>query len=127
MGYFELILISGLMWLVQIVFTLQQQKHIRSTLAKVQSSYSSGYLGTGVTRSKLNFGPGVLLIVVLDEYDAILDFQVLSGLTVFTRFKKLNQHINKKVDDICFNKREKKIQAAFEQAINQIDLVKQAT
>lgn len=127
MDYFKLILIFGLMWLVQIAFTMKQQKHIRSTLSVTKNSYSSGYLGTGITRSKFNFGPGVLLIIVMNNDDTVVEFKVLKGFSVFSRFKSLNKFKNKHFSFIEFKKNEKKIQEAYLQAIDQINLAKQAT
>lgn len=123
MGYLELILAFGVMWMVQIIFALRQQKHIRETLASIKRTYNSGYAGTGLTRSKFNIGPGVLVIVVVDDNDVVKDYRVLTGLTVFARFKQKTTFIGQKLQELEFKKSEYKISKANLQAVEQIRLI----
>jgi glucitol operon activator protein len=73
-------------WLLQILLTLIQMKHYRTTVREM-SKRSSGYLGVGVHKQRL--GIGSVVILVSDVKGIIIDGKILSGVTVFARFKPL--------------------------------------
>lgn len=74
-------------WLLQILLTSIQMKHYRTTVREM-SKRSSGYLGVGVHKQKL--GIGIVIILVSDVNGIIIEGKVLSGVTVFARFKSLD-------------------------------------
>jgi len=84
-------------WLLQLALTWVQMKHYQNTI-RAMSNRSSGFLGTGVKKSKL--GIGNVVIIVCDQQGVVQDSQIMSGVTVFVRFKKFDQIIGYPIDRI---------------------------
>ncbi len=124
MGYTELILIFAAFWMVQVVFTLKQRKHMQQTMNEVQSMHQSGYLGVGVSRAKFNMGPGVVMILVVDENNKIATIRILKGISVFAKFKQRTDYDGKDVYEVEFSKKDKILRKAFQVALEQIEMVK---
>lgn len=55
------------------------------------SDRASGYLGVGVEKKR--FGKGSVLIVVVEDTGTVVDCQLMSGVTVFSEFKKCKRFI----------------------------------
>lgn len=101
------------LWLLQIYLSTLQMKHYKKTV-QVMSRRDSGYLGVGVEKKKL--GSGTVLILVTNTEGIVEECQVMSGVTVFIKFKKCKrftgEHISMLHDD--------KWSVALEMAIEKI-------
>ena len=81
-------------WLLQLFFSYVQHKDYQRVINE-NKRRQSGYLGVGIAKTKFNLGRGTILILVTDQQRTILDFQEMSGITVFSRFKRRDQYIGK--------------------------------
>ncbi|MRH41518.1 hypothetical protein GH741_02375 [Aquibacillus halophilus] len=104
-------------WLLQIFLTQVQLKHYRDTI-KLMSKRASGYLGAGVEKRKL--GVGKVVIIVCDEDGVIVDSQLMSGVTVFVRFKTFHEIIGNSIYQIENNKELEDLRVPISMAITNI-------
>lgn len=88
------------LWLLQIYLSTLQMKHYKATVQDM-SRRDSGYLGVGVEKKKL--GSGTVIILVTNTEGIVEECRVMSGVTVFIKFKKckrfIGEHILKLQDD----------------------------
>lgn len=88
------------LWLLQIYLSTLQMKHYKATVQDM-SRRDSGYLGVGVEKKKL--GSGTVIILVTDTEGIVEECRVMSGVTVFIKFKKckrfIGEHISMLHDD----------------------------
>ncbi|MER2106605.1 MAG: transcriptional regulator GutM [Solibacillus sp.] len=90
--WWVLFLIFIFLWMMQVWLTTRQVKHYRQTV-QVMSDREAGYLGVGVEKKR--FGKGTVMIVVSDELGTVIDCELMSGVTVFSKFKKCKRFIGK--------------------------------
>ncbi len=104
------------LWLLQIYLTMRQMKHYRATI-QTMSKRESGYLGVGVEKKKL--GSGTVLILVTNEKGIVEECKVMSGVTVFAKFKNckrfIGRHISSLQDDEWANPLEMAVQKIKQQ------------
>ncbi len=124
MDYGRLILVFAVLWIVQVILTLRQRKHMQQVLSEVKNSHKEGFLGVGIARSRFNFGPGLVLILVVDNQEIIKSAHVLRGISIFAKFKQETDYDGLNVGAIEFDKRNRAMKKAFETAIDQIEMVK---
>lgn len=88
------------LWLLQIYLSTLQMKHYKATVQEM-SKRDSGYLGVGVEKKKL--GSGTVLILVTNTEGIVEECRVMSGVTVFIKFKNckrfIGEHISMIQDD----------------------------
>ncbi|MEK5036543.1 transcriptional regulator GutM [Sporosarcina sp. FSL K6-3457] len=88
------------LWLLQIYLSTLQMKHYKATVQDM-SRRDSGYLGVGVEKKKL--GSGTVIILVTNTEGIVEDCRVMSGVTVFIKFKEckrfIGEHISMLQDD----------------------------
>jgi glucitol operon activator protein len=105
------------LWLLQLLMTMIQVKHYRQTIQDM-SKRVSGYLGVGVQKRK--FGLGTILILVTDLEGIIIDCRIMSGVTVFARFRNCKRFT--KGDIFHIFDQDIKYQEPLEMAIEKIKL-----
>ncbi|MDC3424567.1 transcriptional regulator GutM [Aquibacillus sp. 3ASR75-11] len=105
-------------WLLQIILTQVQVKHYRDTIKRM-SKRASGYLGAGVEKRKL--GVGKVVIIVCDEDGTIVDSQLMSGVTVFARFKTFNEIIGESIYHLQDKAELEDLQVPISMAIKNIE------
>ncbi|MDQ1004434.1 glucitol operon activator protein [Neobacillus niacini] len=103
------------LWLIQLLMTMIQVKHYRQTIRDM-SKRGSGYLGVGVQKRK--FGLGTVLIIVTNLEGIIIDCRIMSGVTVFSRFRNCKRFTNCDIFHIL--DQDIKYQAPLEMAIEKI-------
>jgi glucitol operon activator protein len=103
------------LWLLQLLMTMMQVKHYRKTIQDM-SKRVSGYLGVGVQKRKL--GIGTILILVTDLDGTIIDCRIMSGVTVFSRFRNCKRFINRTIFNVL--DQDNKEQIPLEMAIEKI-------
>ena len=83
----------------------------------------------GVGNAKARFGEGVILILVVDENDAVKRALRMRGITVFARFREAPELVGMKIDELRDEGREGPYEAATmlaaRRAIEQIDRIKE--
>ncbi|WP_162142471.1 transcriptional regulator GutM [Aneurinibacillus terranovensis] len=75
-------------WLLQYAFTLIQIRHYRSAMKELVDQYrglDGFHLFSGISRKAL--GSGAIVLLIVDDDYRIHNCKVLSGISVFTRFK----------------------------------------
>ncbi|MBL1229355.1 transcriptional regulator [Enterococcus sp. BWB1-3] len=117
--YLNLIVLLVSCWLLQLFFSYIQHKNYQKVIN--ENKYrQSGYLGVGIAKTKFNLGKGSILILVTDDAGTILDFQEMSGFTVFSRFKKKETYIGKNAEGLLNEITNKQRLRAYEQALGLI-------
>lgn len=116
----------GFVLFLIVIIILQQGIHLLNNRIYVKEYKSliaenkQGYLGVGVYQPKL--GVGSVCLLVIDRQDKIQDCRLIKGLSVFAKFHKYNTVINCSIDSdkILYDKNNKAIKAAIEQAKKQV-------
>ncbi|MGB9680505.1 MAG: transcriptional regulator GutM [Thermoanaerobacteraceae bacterium] len=118
MNFRALLLIIAGMWILQSILTYFQIKNyyvISNELSK------KGNLVVGTKKGYLS--SGCIIIMAVDSDYKVVDCMILSGITVLSRFHRVDKIINKNLFDKnnikLFNKSEK---IAFKKAIDNISL-----
>lgn len=122
MDYTKLIIAFAILWFVQGYLGILQNKSMSKKLATLQREFTSGYLGVGIKKAKWNLGRGFFIILVIDEQGKILDFEVLSGFTVISRFRKDDKYTGLTLKEARSNIKQKNMLAAFDEALSRINL-----
>ncbi|GAA4712188.1 transcriptional regulator GutM [Brevibacillus fulvus] len=97
-------------WLLQILLSVLQMKHYQKTVARL-SNRPSGYLGVGVEKKRL--GIGTVMVIVTDTDGTIVDCEVMSGVTVFSRFRKCKRFIGADLFQLTLTSEEQKYLPSF--------------
>lgn len=95
-SFFILLFITA--WITQIFFTYRQNKHYGQTVREMSSRYDSGYLGVGVVKKRL--GIGSVVILVADVKGEVVNAEELTGVTVFSRFKKTSELVGRTIEQL---------------------------
>jgi len=96
-GYLILFLVGA--WVVQIIFTIVQNKHFSQTVRELTNKHSPGYLGIGVKKQR--FGTGSVVILVSNLKGKIVEAKEMTGVTVFSRFRSMPNFIGKDVEQLA--------------------------
>lgn len=80
---------------------------------------TDGHLGVGISKSKFNLGPGVILILTTSTEGKVSNYYVMNGISTFSRFKNREKNINQVPSELLI--KNKKEQNAFNQALNLIN------
>lgn len=86
------LLLLAAMWAMQIAAAWVQMRYYRDTVRRTAQQWHSGYLGVGTFKRRL--GPGAVAIVVIDSAEegaVVREALSMSGLSVFARFKPLDE------------------------------------
>jgi glucitol operon activator protein len=82
------LLLLALMWALQVVTSWQQLRYYRGIVQRTAKEWDSGFLGTSSFKARL--GRGAIAIVVIDDDAHVRKVLSMSGLSVFARFKALD-------------------------------------
>lgn len=118
--YAGIIILLVLCWFIQIGFSYYQHKSYQEALNQIKKR-NDGYLGVGIAKAKFKMGRGVISLLVTDAQGTILDYQEMSGFTVFARFKRKDSWIGKKTAEISKMLKGKQQVNAFNQALELIN------
>ncbi|MDM5228279.1 transcriptional regulator GutM [Cytobacillus sp. NJ13] len=106
----KLVVILCAILIIQHALSLVQIKYYKKSLDKIISNYkgADGYfVFSGMERSK--FGPGAIVIMVVDRDYMIHECCMLKGMTIFTKFKPLDSYKGSHVGEILKTVKEKSI------------------
>jgi glucitol operon activator protein len=111
------ILLLPLVWAIQFLFTYPQTRHLRKELARIREG--GGRTGMGAKRGWL--GPGAMVILVGDEARRIKEARVMTGRTIFARFRSMDEVVGTSVDDEPFpDRRSRAVDEAFNMALRNL-------
>jgi glucitol operon activator protein len=85
------LLLLASMWALQVIASWIQLRHYRSVVRRTAAEWNSGFLGSSSFKARL--GRGAIAIVVIDDEARVREVLSMSGISVFARFKAL--------DDLC--------------------------
>lgn len=118
MEYWGVIVLLCSCWLLQVFLSINQQKHYFKKMNELKKS-TDGHLGVGISKSKFNLGPGVILILTTSTEGKVSNYYVMNGISTFSRFKNREKNINQVPSELLI--KNKKEQNAFNQALNLIN------
>lgn len=81
-----IVLALAVAWAVQALLTYRQILHYRTTLQRLYTSRSRGFLGSG--RCRQGWRGGAVVVLLADEKGTVVDAWVLRGASVFARFQR---------------------------------------
>ncbi|WP_152657849.1 transcriptional regulator GutM [Oceanobacillus sp. CFH 90083] len=82
-------------------------KYYQNKIKKLTQKYSEGYLGVGMTKKM--FRVGKVAIVVTNKEGIIQECNILSGLTVLSRFAKYKEYVGENIKQINWKKKKHKL------------------
>lgn len=90
--------IFGILILLMIMQLVGMRLQVRAYKRTVQRLHKLGNLGIGSMRGR--FGPGHLVIIVCDKDGRILDGEIMEGMTIFSKFKKIQGIAGRTIYDL---------------------------
>ncbi|WP_342047936.1 transcriptional regulator GutM [Bacillus sp. OTU530] len=112
----ELLVIIVTLMILQFLTGILHIKYYQSVLRKM-SKKSEGYLGVGMNRQKFKLNQ--ICIMVTDVHGEITECRILSGFTIFSRFRKAPGYEGKNIFHMEWNGKEK-YKEVMENAIQMI-------
>ncbi len=79
--------IFGILAALTVMQFIGMRLQVRAYRQTVQRLHRLGNLGIGSMRGR--FGPGHLVIIACDGVGRILDGEIMEGMTIFSRFRKI--------------------------------------
>jgi len=117
--------IFGILILLMVMQLIGMRLQVRAYQQTVQRLHRLGNLGIGSMRGR--FGPGHLVIIVCDKDGLILDGEIMEGMTIFSRFKKIPGIVGRtiyelKQEYLSLSKKEQKRHKGHIQALEALEL-----
>ena len=81
-----ILLVLAVAWTIQALLAYRQILHYRTTLQRLYTSRSRGFLGSG--RCRQGWRGGAAVVLLADEDGMVVDAWVLRGASVFARFRQ---------------------------------------
>jgi glucitol operon activator protein len=113
----ELLVIVVFITVLQFATGYLHIKYYQSVVRKMGRKYTEGYLGVGMNKRK--FKSGQVCVIVADKQGEISECRILTGLTVFSLFRKEKSYIGENIYQMNWNGKEKYREVA-ENAIRMI-------
>ncbi|MEW9670909.1 transcriptional regulator GutM [Ammoniphilus sp. 3BR4] len=107
MSTFWLILLVIFAWLLQNGLSIMQVRHSSREIKHLVAQYrgmDGFYLFSGTSRKV--WGSGAMVLVVVDKHYEVRKCLVLSGYTVFSKFKRLEKYEGKHVGEMLYDAHE---------------------
>jgi glucitol operon activator protein len=116
----------ALFWALQVAGSWVQWTHYRKALRQATARWGDGYLGMGKARSRIGFG--VLALLEVDPRLNVRSLQVMTGATVFARFRTMALTPQTTIDQLATRYAagvdDSRLARAVRQAIQQIEEVR---
>lgn len=93
--WIRLMILIGILWMIQVVLTYFQIKHYHKRIMELKRK---GRVGIGSIKGKLT--PGVIIILATNLRGTIVDAEIMKGLSVFARFKKVKELIGQNINNL---------------------------
>ena len=107
---------------IQAGFSWFQIKRMYQSIEDLKRTYrhTPNILAMGSAKSGLTFRPGVIVLVVVNDYDEIVDYYEMKGRTVFSKFVQNNVYIGCSADTAGAFMKRRNERAAFASALEQV-------
>lgn len=121
------LLALGLLWALQSLGVWYQMRHYTDVMKGITSKYNDGFVGAGNVRGRL--GKGMIVLIVTNADLAIQRFLVMSGRSVFAKFRRRPEFENMSIEalrtsSMMTTEEDRALAKATEGAIAQIDRAK---
>lgn len=116
-------------WVLQTAGAWVQWRHYQQSVAGNRENWTQGYLGVGKSRRK--FGFGAVAIVVASPELRVKKVQVMSGMSIFARFKDVPAFEGMSLDALASTVKSKQandqVSKAIQDAIQRVEEVRRKT
>lgn len=121
------LLALGVLWALQSLGVWYQMRHYTDVMKGITSKYNDGFVGAGNVRGR--FGKGMIVLIVTNADLAIQRFLVMSGRSVFAKFRRRPEFENMSIEalrtsSLMTTDEDRALAKATEIAIAQIDRAK---
>lgn len=106
--------------MVNLATSMSHASYYRKTLRTMMEQKQEGFLGVGMANSKLK--ARMITLMLADKDGVIADCQVMTGLTVFAKFKTCQELIGCSIQNLPAEIQKRKYRASVEEAIKLIQL-----
>lgn len=90
--WIRFVIFIGIMWIIQVVLTYFQMKHYQKRMVALKRK---GRIGVGTTKGRIT--SGVIIILAVNPRGVIVDAEIMRGVSVFARFKKIKDLIGENI------------------------------
>ncbi len=113
-------------WVLQTAGAWMQWRHYQQSVAGNRENWTQGYLGVGKSRRKFGFG-AVAMVVVSPEL-RVKKVQVMTGMSIFARFKDVVAFEGMSLEDLASavqgKQTNEQVSKAIQDAIQRIEEVR---
>lgn len=102
-------------WVLQAAGAWMQWRHYQQSVAGNRENWTKGYLGVGKSRRK--FGFGAVAIVVVSPELRVNKVQIMTGISVFARFKDVPDFEGMSMDALASSDKAKQANEQVSKAI----------
>jgi len=96
MAELRLALLVVLLLILNVFTSMRHSNYYKKTVNSILKENQSGFLGIGMTQSK--FKARSIVLMVADPNGIIEECQVMTGLTIFAKFKRYSE-----IEDYCID------------------------
>ncbi|MGO2891692.1 transcriptional regulator GutM [Enterococcus devriesei] len=114
----RILIIAFFLLVLNFVTSILHTNYYRKTLNSLVAEKNDGFLGVGMSKSKIK-GRNILILTT-DSSGVINDCRVMSGLTIFSRFKKFDDVMGHDIAALPENIQQGKYRDSLHQAIELI-------
>lgn len=98
MDWHFLIVLLFVTWILQSVLSYYQILRFKKIIINIKTKYQDGFVGFGRSSGRLK--SGAMVVVVADREGIVRDGYLMSGATVFARFKPYTAWSGRSVNEI---------------------------
>ena len=113
-------------WVLQTAGAWMQWRHYLRSVAGNRENWKNGYLGVGKSRRKFGFGAVAMVVVSLELQ--VKKVQVMTGMSIFARFKDVAKYEGMSLEAFSVSLGEKQaneqISKALQDAVQRIEEVR---
>lgn len=115
----KIITILIIIFILQILLRWKQVKYYNEKVNDIYHRHSNGYLGIGLDKGR--FHGRNIVVIVIDENNSIKEAQILSGSSVFAKFRTMEDLVGEYLNTILDKKSYLKYSKSINNAIEQIN------
>lgn len=106
--------------MVNLAASMSHASYYRKTLRTMMERNEEGFLGVGMANNKLK--ARIITLMLADKNGVIAECQVMSGLTVFAKFRTCQELIGCSIQSLPAEIQKSKYKASVEEAIKLIKI-----
>ncbi|WP_340852990.1 transcriptional regulator GutM [Ligilactobacillus salivarius] len=103
--------------LLKYYFSILNNKMYVREYNSLLEKFSSGFLGVGIYQS--NFRVGQICLLIIDNNEKIIECKRIKGITVFAKFREVNDIIGMNAREVLVNNKSQAIKLAIENALKE--------